>query len=66
AGFRSTPIYWRPDLPAGASITGPAVIEEYGSTVPLHPGFTATVDPYGNLVIARSVTPAASQAEGTP
>ena len=24
--------------------TGPAVIEEYGSTVPLHPGFTATVD----------------------
>ena len=23
---------------------GPAVIEEYGATVPLHPGFTATVD----------------------
>jgi len=32
---------------------GPAVIEEYGATVPLHPGFTATVDHLGNLVIRR-------------
>ena len=29
--------------------TGPAIIEEYGSTVPLHPGFAATVDDFGNL-----------------
>ena len=25
-------------------VTGPAIIEEFGSTVPLHPGFTARVD----------------------
>jgi N-methylhydantoinase A len=25
------------------------VIEEYGATVPLHPGFTAGVDRFGNL-----------------
>jgi N-methylhydantoinase A len=46
-------VWWRPDLPPGATVTGPAVIEEYGSTVPLHPGFTATVDRIGNLVVTR-------------
>jgi len=53
AGYAPTPVYWRPDLPAGAVVTGPAVIEEYGATVPLHPGFTTTVDGYGNLVVER-------------
>jgi N-methylhydantoinase A len=53
-GFVRAPTYWRPDLPAGTVVTGPAVIEEYGATVPLHPGFAATVDRFGNLVIARS------------
>jgi N-methylhydantoinase A len=51
AGFVPTPVYWRADLPAGAVLAGPAVIEEYGATVPLHPGFTATVDRLGNLVV---------------
>jgi N-methylhydantoinase A len=27
------------------------IIEEYGSTVPVHPGFTATVDDFGNLLV---------------
>jgi N-methylhydantoinase A len=49
--YADTPVYWRPDLPPGAVVSGPAVIEEYGSTVPLHPGFVATVDPLGNLVV---------------
>jgi N-methylhydantoinase A len=53
AGLVPTPIYWRPDLPPGATLSGPAIIEEYGSTVPLHPGFAATVDPYGNLLLSR-------------
>ncbi|PZS27918.1 MAG: 5-oxoprolinase [Pseudonocardiales bacterium] len=48
-----TPVYWRPDLAPGDVIEGPAIIEEYGSTVPLHPGFGATVDPYGNLLVRR-------------
>ena len=52
-GYRETPIYWRPDLGPGDVIEGPAIIEEYGSTVPLHPGFQATVDRFGNLVITR-------------
>ena len=39
------------DLAPATSVAGPAVIEEYGSTVPLHPGFTATVDDFGNLLV---------------
>jgi N-methylhydantoinase A len=58
AGYRRTPTFWRPDLTAGQVVTGPAVIEEYGATVPLHPGFTATVDPLGNLVVTRVTGPA--------
>jgi N-methylhydantoinase A len=48
-----TPVYWRPDLAPGDEVTGPAVLEEFGSTVPLHPGFTARVDRHGNLVVGR-------------
>ncbi len=48
-----TPTYWRPDLAAGDTVAGPAIFEEFGSTVPLHPGFAATVDSYGNLVVRR-------------
>ena len=40
--------------PAGDTVEGPAVIEEYGSTVPLHPGFVATLDDVGNLWVRRT------------
>ncbi|MGC5010195.1 hydantoinase/oxoprolinase family protein [Streptosporangium sp. DT93] len=48
------PVHRRSGLPAGAEIAGPAVVEEYGSTLPLHPGFTATVDAFGNLEVRRA------------
>jgi N-methylhydantoinase A len=44
-----TAIYWRPSLLAGDVVPGPAIIEEYGATIPLHPGFSAHVDEFGNL-----------------
>ncbi|GIH27345.1 5-oxoprolinase [Acrocarpospora phusangensis] len=50
-----TVIYRRRELGAGAVVTGPAVIEEYGSTLPIHPGFTATMDDYGNLEVRREL-----------
>ncbi|MDQ2750825.1 MAG: hydantoinase/oxoprolinase family protein [Actinomycetota bacterium] len=50
-GCVDTATYWRPDLPPGAVVNGPAIIEEYGSTVPLHPGFVARVDGFGNLLV---------------
>ena len=46
-----TAIYDRALLGAGDVVDGPAVMEEFSSTVPLHPGFRATVDDAGNLLI---------------
>jgi N-methylhydantoinase A len=48
-----SPVYWRPDLAPGDVVAGPAIVEEFGSTVPLHPGFTATVDRFGNLLVRK-------------
>ena len=42
-------IYWRPSLLAGDEVTGPAIIEEFGATVPVHPGYVARLDEFGNL-----------------
>jgi len=55
-GYVDTPLLWRPDLPAGFTVAGPAVIEEFGSTVPLHPGFTARVDDYRNLIVTKETS----------
>jgi N-methylhydantoinase A len=52
-GFVDTAIYRRVDLCPGDVVEGPAVVEEYGATVPLHPGFRAEVDRFGNLVVSR-------------
>lgn len=52
-GYVDAGIYWRPDLRAGDELSGPVIIEEYGSTVPIHPGFRVRVDAYGNLVITK-------------
>jgi N-methylhydantoinase A len=49
-----TAIYDRPALRAGQSLTGPAVIEQTDSTTVLLPGQTASVDRFGNLIIAIS------------
>ena len=49
-----TDVFDRARLGAGDVIEGPAVLEEFSSTVPLHPGFRAEVDRFGNLVIRRS------------
>jgi hypothetical protein len=37
------------------------VVEEYGATVPLAPGFRAQVDRFGNLIVTRSGTAAAGR-----
>ncbi|MEO6703198.1 MAG: hydantoinase/oxoprolinase family protein [Jatrophihabitantaceae bacterium] len=52
-GYQETPLYRRAELQPGDVVTGPAVIEEFGSTVPIHPGFTSDVDQYGNLLVRR-------------
>jgi N-methylhydantoinase A len=57
--LRETPVYWRPDLAPGDVLHGPAVIEEFGSTIPLHPGFTARIDAFGNVLVTRTAEAAA-------
>jgi N-methylhydantoinase A len=52
-GFVDTAIYRRDDLAPGDGIVGPAVVEEYGATVPLLPGFRAEVDRFANLIVTR-------------
>jgi N-methylhydantoinase A len=47
-------VYWRPLLAAGDVVGGPAVIEEYGATIPLHPGYRAVVDEFGSLRVSAA------------
>ncbi len=47
-------IYWRPLLAAGDEVAGPAIVEEYGATVPVHPGYGARVDTLGNLLVGMA------------
>ena len=49
----ATPIYWRALLAPGDQILGPAIIEEFGSTIPIHPGFKVRVDAFGNLIVTK-------------
>jgi N-methylhydantoinase A len=53
-GYVDTRVVWRADLAVGTTLAGPVVVEEYGSTVPVHPGFSATVDDFGNLLVRRA------------
>lgn len=52
-GRINTPIYSRLDLQPGTTFSGPAIIEEFGSTVPIHPGFDVVVDEHRNLIVTR-------------
>jgi N-methylhydantoinase A len=46
-----TRILWRPSLPAGMTIEGPAIIEEPNATTLIHPGDAASVTAAGHLDI---------------
>ncbi len=51
--YRDAELFAREHLAPGELVRGPAIVEEYGSTVPIHPGFAARADRYGNLVVTR-------------
>jgi N-methylhydantoinase A len=52
-GYVDTPVLWRSELRPGQCVEGPAIIEEFGATVPLHPGSRAFVDEYLNLLVTK-------------
>jgi N-methylhydantoinase A len=51
--WHDTPVVWRGDLGDGDEVRGPAIVEEYGSTVPVPPGARVVVDRLGALVVRR-------------
>ncbi len=66
-GLVGTTVYDGSQLTNGNRLTGPALVQRYGDTVLVPPGFSADVDRYGNLAIvslAASGAPAASGAVG--
>ena len=50
-GWVSTAVYLRDSLSPGSIIEGPAIIEEYGSTTVVPPGWILRVDSLRNLII---------------
>ncbi|MFP6733078.1 MAG: hydantoinase/oxoprolinase family protein [Rhodospirillales bacterium] len=56
-GWQSTDIYRRLDLPIGAVVPGPALLEQPDATIFIDPDLTSSVDRFGNLVIARKDQP---------
>jgi N-methylhydantoinase A len=49
--FQECPIFGRSELSPGDGLTGPAVVEEYGSTSVIQPGHAVQVDRFGNLLL---------------
>ena len=50
---KKTPVYDGSKLGAGATIMGPAIIEEVTTTIVIEPGWTAKLDPSGSYVITN-------------
>jgi N-methylhydantoinase A len=52
------PVYQRERIDVGATIAGPAILDQFDATTILCPGQVATVDEYKNLIITSVVMPA--------
>ena len=52
--WHDTAIYARLDLPIGAVIAGPAVLEQPDATTVIDPGLVARVDEFGNIIVERA------------
>ncbi|HZT95246.1 MAG TPA: hydantoinase/oxoprolinase family protein [Chloroflexota bacterium] len=55
-GVVETPVFRRESLAVSARLQGPAVLEEYGSTAVIPPGWQAFPDGLGNLILERPAT----------
>jgi N-methylhydantoinase A len=50
-GWRDTTTWARLELPAGARLEGPAILEQPDATVVIEPGFAGRIDALGNLIV---------------
>ena len=64
-GYRDVPLYDRDTLDPSTRITGPAVITEPTGTNVVEPGWAASVDAMGNLLLERIEAKAREHAAGT-
>lgn len=53
-GFRDTDVWSRLALPAGATIAGPAILEQADATTVIEPGHVGRVDALGNVIVERA------------
>jgi N-methylhydantoinase A len=51
--WRDCPVFARLDLPVGARVAGPAILEQPDTTIYVDPGLAARVDALGNVVMER-------------
>jgi N-methylhydantoinase A len=51
--WHESAVFARLDLPVGAVIRGPAVLEQPDATTVVDPGLTARVDAFGNVIVER-------------
>ena len=52
--FLDSAIYERDDIAAGISLDGPAVIEEWSTSILIPPGWRAKADNFGNILVNRN------------
>ncbi len=52
-GWRDTAIWSRLDLPVGAIVEAPAILEQPDATIYIDPGLRGRVDKLGNLIVER-------------
>jgi N-methylhydantoinase A len=55
-GWRETRVLDRTKLLGGNVIAGPAIVEEHDASTLVHPGWEATVDQHGNLLLRAPAT----------
>ena len=53
-GWLDCPVYAREQLACGNRIAGPAIVEQEDSTTVIHPGQSANIDGFGNIIIEVS------------
>lgn len=54
SGWVNCPLYKRTELAIDQRVSGPAIIEEYGSTVVVPASWTVRADAYGNLILEKN------------
>jgi N-methylhydantoinase A len=59
-----TKFYERTELLSGNVVAGPAIITQFDSTTVVPPGYTAEVDPHGNLIVRYSAAVAKAAQSG--